>query len=233
MDVLANLAAPAGARPAGLPGFPGRRGQVGRPADRASALRGIGSAAGVGIWSRAQPHEHRRQRRLVAAQYCCTTLAGMRPRPLTAMPGRWPTPGYHRCAAGSRRCGPAGGARPCGRARGGSQLLAERGGVLCAQVDLILRPAEGEPHGLIGGAATKVVFQRDGYSLCHFDLRDCPGVPAPYPAGMTGHCRNTADHMRRSRTVVTSRRREHCGPWARTSTGMSHSVIGLHGRTRA
>ncbi len=114
----------------------------------------------------------------------------------------------------------------------GRQLLAERGGILGAQVDLILRPAEGEPHGLIGRAATEVVFQRDGYSLCHFGLRSCTWISALYPVSMTGYCRNGADHMECLPKVITLR-----GAWAprlraRTPIGVSHSVIGPHGRTR-
>jgi hypothetical protein len=62
------------------------------------------------------------------------------------------------------------------------QLLPEGLGVLGGQIDLILRPAEGEVDGLIGGAATEVVFQRDDYSLCHFNLHNGTGVVAPVPA---------------------------------------------------
>jgi len=40
---------------------------------------------------------------LVAASYCLTTLAGMRPRSLTVMPASSPTPGYRRCAHGLMR----------------------------------------------------------------------------------------------------------------------------------
>jgi hypothetical protein len=49
----------------------------------------------------------------------------------------------------------------------GHQLPAERSGVLGAQVDLVLGAAEPESHRLIRRAAIKVVFQRDGYLLCH------------------------------------------------------------------
>src|SRR5262249_14850164 len=54
------------------------------------------------------------------------------------------------------------------------QLLAEGGGVLGAQVDLIIGAADGEPHGLIGRAAIEIVLQRDGYLLGHRNLPDCP-----------------------------------------------------------
>ena len=46
-------------------------------------------------------------------------------------------------------------------------LLAERGSVLLAQVDLVLGAAETEPDRLIGPAAIQVVFQRHRYLLCH------------------------------------------------------------------
>src|SRR5215467_7209637 len=63
-------------------------------------------------------------------------------------------------------------------------LLAERGGVLLAQVDLIVRAAEGEPHGLIRRAAIQVVFQRHGYSLGHLGLPTPRLMFAPY----SGEC---------------------------------------------
>ncbi len=78
-----------------------------------------------------------------AASYCSTTLAGMRPRPLTAMPC-WPaqarrSPLRRRVdEVRGRRC-PRPARRACS-AKGG-QLLAERAGVLLVQVDLVLRAA--------------------------------------------------------------------------------------------
>jgi len=51
------------------------------------------------------------------------------------------------------------------------QLLAERLGVLLVQVDLVLRDAGREPHGLVGRAAIQVVFERDTYLRCR------PGLP--------------------------------------------------------
>jgi hypothetical protein len=56
-----------------------------------------------------------------AAWYCSTTLAGMRPRPLTAMPWSLPRPGYHLSAADRPRSARPGGAPPSppgGRAQG-------------------------------------------------------------------------------------------------------------------
>jgi hypothetical protein len=53
----------------------------------------------------------------------------------------------------------------------GRQSPAERSGVLGAQVDLVLGAAEPESHRHIRRAAIKVVFERDGYLLCH------PGLP--------------------------------------------------------
>jgi hypothetical protein len=77
---------------------------------------------------------------LVVVSYCSTTLAGMRPRPLTAMRAALSSPSL----AGmlDERC----------------ELLAERGGVPLVQVDLVLRAAECEPHGLVGRATIKIVF---------------------------------------------------------------------------
>jgi hypothetical protein len=55
----------------------------------------------------------------------------------------------------------------------GRELTAERLGVLLAQVDLVRRTIDGEPHRLIGRAAIKIVFQNDGYLLRHPRLLDC------------------------------------------------------------
>src|SRR5215471_338498 len=49
----------------------------------------------------------------------------------------------------------------------GGQVLAERPGILLAQVDLVLRAADGEPHGLVSRAALQIVFERDCYLRCH------------------------------------------------------------------
>jgi hypothetical protein len=54
---------------------------------------------------------------------------------------------------------------PAGMLEVGPELLAERGGVLGVQVDLIAGALEGEPDRLLGRAAGQVVFQGDGYFL--------------------------------------------------------------------
>ena len=54
----------------------------------------------------------------------------------------------------------------------GCELLAERGGVLGIQVDLIVGALEGKPHRLLGRAAGQIVFQHDGYFLGHRYLPD-------------------------------------------------------------
>ena len=56
------------------------------------------------------------------------------------------------------RCPP----RPAGVLKVGRELLAERGGVLGIQVDLIVAALEGKPHGLLGRAAGQIIFQLDG-----------------------------------------------------------------------
>jgi hypothetical protein len=89
--------------------------------------------------------------------------AGSCPRPdtITALP------------AGRTSPAPAARLPPglAGMADEGLELAAERLGVLLAQVDLVRRAVEGEPHRLIRGAAIKIVFQNDGYLLRH------PGLP--------------------------------------------------------
>jgi hypothetical protein len=40
----------------------------------------------------------------------------------------------------------------------GASCFAERGGVLVVQAGLVLRAADGEPHGLAGRATIKIVF---------------------------------------------------------------------------
>jgi len=57
--------------------------------------------------------------------------------------------------------------------------LRNRGRFL-VQVDLVGRAADCEPHGLVGRAAVKIVFERDGYSRCHPGLLECAGLRAPY-----------------------------------------------------
>jgi hypothetical protein len=47
----------------------------------------------------------------------------------------------------------------------GTSFLPVGLGGVGGQIDLILCPVEGEVDGLIGWAATEVVFQRDDYSL--------------------------------------------------------------------
>src|SRR5215468_214184 len=100
----------------------------------------------------------------------------MRPRSLTARavllrPGP-DTTGTLTASRGppgpSRRCPP----RPAGVLKVGRELLAERGGVLGAQVDLIVGALEGKPHRLLGRAAGQIVFEHDGYFLGHLYLPD-------------------------------------------------------------
>src|SRR5690348_1910434 len=113
------------------------------------------------------------------------------------------------------------------------ELLAERFRVLLAQVDLILGPAEGEPDGLIGRTATEVVFQRDDYSLCHFNLHDGAGVLAPYWLGVTDHRCNAASHTQCSRKVIIVRGFECPSSLSPAHpTGSSHSVSVFIGRMR-
>src|SRR5690349_24837967 len=49
----------------------------------------------------------------------------------------------------------------------GCELLAERSGVLGAQVDLISRAIESKRHGLVRLATGQIVFQRERYLLGH------------------------------------------------------------------
>jgi len=51
------------------------------------------------------------------------------------------------------------------------ELLAERRGVLLAQIDLILGAIHLEPHRLVCRTAIKIILEFDGYLLCH------PGLP--------------------------------------------------------
>jgi hypothetical protein len=77
--------------------------------------------------------------RTFAASYCSGTLAGIRPRALTAMP----------CSLAHARTSPVRGRRADFRS-------VRRVGAV-----------EPEPHRLIGRAAFQVVFHRDGYLLSH------------------------------------------------------------------
>jgi len=65
------------------------------------------------------------------------------------------------------------------------ELPAERGGVLLAQVDLVIHAAEPETHGLRGRSAAQVIFQGDSYPLGHPYLPLCDGclhrIPMPVP----------------------------------------------------
>src|SRR5215472_7975962 len=61
-----------------------------------------------------------------------------------------------------------------------SDLPAERRGVLLAQIDLVLRAVQPEPHRLRRRAPIKIVFQRDRYLLRHRGLPECDRLPAPY-----------------------------------------------------
>src|SRR5579859_970338 len=84
-------------------------------------------------------------------------------------------------------CGPPGTARlrPPGAAgvlKVGRELLAERGGVLGVQVDLIVGAVEREPDGVLGWAAGQVVFEHDAYFLSHRCLPAVNGVcTVPWP----------------------------------------------------
>ena len=100
----------------------------------------------------------------------------MRPRSVTAMPWACAARPDTITALPAGRAPPAPAARPlpgfAGMADEGLELAAERLGVLLAQVDLVRRAVEGEPHRLFRGAAIKIVFQNDGYLLRHPRLPD-------------------------------------------------------------
>ena len=77
--------------------------------------------------------------------------------------------------------GPPGSARLCPPSLAGvlyracsirRELLAERGGVLGAHVDLMVGALEGKPHRLLGRAAGQIVFQHDGDFLGYLYLPD-------------------------------------------------------------
>src|SRR5262249_53346928 len=122
-------------------------------------------------------------------------------------------PGPDVTGALAARRGPAGPARlrapgPAGVLDERRQLLAERRRVPLAQIDLIVRATEGEPHRLVRGAAIKIVFQRDGYSLSHLNLPNCAGCLHRTQAKVIHHSRNAADQTRVTsggRTTVRSR----------------------------
>ena len=65
---------------------------------------------------------------------------------------------------GATRLRPSGSA---GMRKVGLELLAERGGVLGVQVNLIVRALEREPDSLLGRAAGQIVPKDDGYFLGH------------------------------------------------------------------
>jgi hypothetical protein len=53
------------------------------------------------------------------------------------------------------------------------ELLPQRGGVLGAQIDLVVGAADGEPYRLGRRATIKIIFQCDGHSLRHVILPYC------------------------------------------------------------
>jgi hypothetical protein len=85
------------------------------------------------------------------------------------------------------------------------ELLAERGGVLLVQVDLIVRAADGEPHRLLRRAAIQVIVEGDSDFLGHLGLPCCDGactVPRPgvlRPAAPPHSCLGKGDHTPRAR----------------------------------
>src|SRR5215471_21506564 len=102
----------------------------------------------------------------------------LRPRPdaAAALPARRGTPGP----------APRPPARLAGVPDEGRQLPAERRGVLAVQIYLVIRAVDPEPHRLIRRATIKIVFQRDGYLLCHPRLPDCDRLFAPYKINCPG-----------------------------------------------
>ncbi len=88
----------------------------------------------------------------------------------------------------ARRC-PSG---PAGVLSIGRELLAERGGVLGVQVDLIVGAIEREPDGLLGWAAGQVILQDDAYFLA-ISTFPTSMVPAPY----RDQCRVTVSNAAR------------------------------------
>src|SRR5689334_6114983 len=57
-----------------------------------------------------------------------------------------------------------------------SELAAQRRGVLLAQIDLIVPTIHPEPHRLIRRTPIKIIFELDGYLLCHPRLLAAPGL---------------------------------------------------------
>src|SRR5690348_16821430 len=72
----------------------------------------------------------------------------------------------HGPSRAARRCPPG----PAGMLNVRRELLAQRGGVLGVQVDLIVGAVEREPDGLLGRAAGQVVVKDDAYFLDHLNL---------------------------------------------------------------
>src|SRR6266566_3948148 len=66
------------------------------------------------------------------------------------------------------------------------ELAAERRSVLLAQIDLIVRTIHPEPHRLVRRAPIKIIFELDGYLLCHPRLLAALGLPAPYKINCNG-----------------------------------------------
>src|SRR5215468_12725303 len=83
------------------------------------------------------------------------------------------------------------------------QLLAERGGVLGVQVDLIIRAVESEPDGLLCRAAGQIVFEYDAYFWAIAAFPDIQWLPAPYRGQCPATLSNAADQAgnRRSSSV--------------------------------
>jgi hypothetical protein len=170
-----------------------------RPAARLTGRRGRSKRGGL-VWP---IRIEAGQDPLVAAWYWATTLAGMRPRALTAMP--WSLAHTRISPLRSRpaapRPGPA--ALACARLAGvldeGRELAAERGGVFFAQVDLVLGAANREPDRLRRGPPSR--------SSSSATVIFC-AIPASQAAigyqhrtrstAMAEGTRDTASHRRRS-----------------------------------
>src|SRR6478672_8920370 len=80
------------------------------------------------------------------------------------------------------------------------ELAAQRRGVLGAQIDLIFRAIYPKPHRLICWAPIKIIFELDGYLLCHPRLLAALGLPAPCKINCNGRgylrCRHPVQRMR-------------------------------------
>jgi hypothetical protein len=120
----------------------------------------------------------------VAAWYCWTMSAGMRPRSLSATPwslaqARMSALRLRMAAVRPGRCRtqvPA----PAGVFDVGGELPAETGGVAGVQIDFGACAVDPEPDGLIRRAALEAVFYEDGYLRCHRGLRAGDGLLARY-----------------------------------------------------